>query len=446
MSQRPTKKAPRLGMLDALRFVAAIAVVGVHFTSQQSPGWGGPVPAAVEPVGRWTMYGSLGVPLFFVISGFVMLMTAWGRDIPNFVASRVARLFPAYWVAVAFSAVLLLFVWPANLEFFHRSISKTDAAVNLTMVQSALGITDLDGPYWTLIYEAKFYLLMAIFMAFGITRRRVLAFATLWPVIGAVANNTGQGFLSSMLIPDYAPFFAGGMLLYLIYRDGHDLGTWLLVAFQVVIGVDLGVKHYITLGDVTPGTPTQGVLAVLLVGAFAAVAAVTLTPLTRFNKGWMTALGALTYPLYLIHENLGWFVIHGLRDKLSPWAVVAVALVVVLTAATLMHRFVEKPMSGRLRAATLRMLNKTTRETSTPAPQPAATDAPVPVEAPADVLAPLPTSGSPDVTIPPRTRIGVPPQPHRTAPRPHPEPTGPSREALRRPGMHREPAGTDRLS
>jgi peptidoglycan/LPS O-acetylase OafA/YrhL len=439
MSQRSTRKAPRLGMLDALRFVAALAVVGVHFTSQQNPGWGGPVPTAVEPVGRWTMYGALGVPLFFVISGFVLLMTAWGRDIPTFVASRVARLFPAYWVAVSFSAVLLLLVWPGNLEFFHRAISKTDAAVNLTMVQSALGVTDLDGPYWTLIYEAKFYLLIAIFMAFGITRRRVLTFAMMWPVVGMVAANTGQGFLSAMLIPDFAPFFAGGMLLYLIYRDGHDLGTWLLVAFQVVIGVNLGVKHYITLGDSTPGTPTQGMLAVILVGCFAAVAAVTLTPLTRWNKGWMTALGALTYPLYLIHENLGWFVIHELRDKLSPWTVVAVALVIVVTAAWLMHRFVEKPMSGRLRAATLRMLHKTTRESSKPETQPAG------IEAATGLLAHLPPSGSPEVTPPPR-RSGISPQPHRTGLRPHPEPTGPGREAHRRPELPLEPAGTDRHS
>ena len=42
----------------------------------------------------------MGVPFFFVISGFVVLMTAWGRDVPHFVASRVGRLFPAYWVAV----------------------------------------------------------------------------------------------------------------------------------------------------------------------------------------------------------------------------------------------------------------------------------------------------------------------------------------------------------
>jgi peptidoglycan/LPS O-acetylase OafA/YrhL len=443
MSQTRTKKATRLGMLDALRFAAALAVVGVHFTSQQSPGWGGDVPAAVEPVGRWTMYGSLGVPLFFVISGFVMLMTAWGRDIPSFVASRVARLFPAYWVAVAFSAVLLLWVWPGNLEFFHRSITKTEAAVNLTMLQSALGVTDLDSPYWTLIYEAKFYFLIAIFMAIGITRRRVLAFAALWPVLGAVADQTGQSFLTYLLLPDYSPFFAGGMLLYLIYRDGHDLGTWLLVAFQVVIGTNLGVEHYMTLGRVTPGTPSPAILAVILVGCFAAVAAVTLTPLTRWNKGWMTALGALTYPLYLIHENLGWFVIHLVHGKLGPWPAIAVALVVVLMAATLIHRFVENPLSGRLRAATLRMLNKTVRETEK---KPQSAPVAAAVEALDDVLAPLPATGSPDVTMPPRTRVGVPPQPHRSAVRPHPEPTGPSREPLRRPGLHREPATTERHS
>jgi peptidoglycan/LPS O-acetylase OafA/YrhL len=348
-------------MLDALRFVAALSVVAVHLTSRSSPAWDGPVPAEVVPVGRWTGYGHLGVPLFFIISGFVLLMTAWGRDIPAFVASRVGRLFPAYWVAVGFSAVLVLWVWPANPVFFGAFISKTQAALNFTMLQGAFSSPNLDGSYWTLWYEARFYLLIAIFMMVGITRRRVLAFATLWPIIAAIASASGQAFIAAFLMPDYAPFFAGGMLLYLIYRDGHDLGTWLLVGFQVVSGANFATHYYMNLSNSTPVVPSKILIAVLIVGSFAAVAAVTLTRLARWNAWWMTTLGALTYPLYLIHENLGWFTIHLLRDALGSWGAIGVATVVVLTAAVLIHRLVERRFGKRLRAATLRMLERTGR-------------------------------------------------------------------------------------
>ena len=69
-------------------------------------GVGRPRPSAVGALGRWAAYGAMGVPLFFVISGFVVLMTAWGRDVPHFVASRVGRLFPAYWAAVVIAGVI----------------------------------------------------------------------------------------------------------------------------------------------------------------------------------------------------------------------------------------------------------------------------------------------------------------------------------------------------
>ena len=98
----------RLGALDALRFLAAMAVLGYHFTVRNSQAWG-QSPAEVFPnVGQWLVYGSLGPELFLVISGFVILMTAWGRTVANVAASRIARLFPAHWSGVLLTEALLL--------------------------------------------------------------------------------------------------------------------------------------------------------------------------------------------------------------------------------------------------------------------------------------------------------------------------------------------------
>lgn len=46
-----------------------------------------------------------------MVSGFVICMSAWGRSVGDFAVSRVSRLFPAYWAAVAFTT-LVLFNWP----------------------------------------------------------------------------------------------------------------------------------------------------------------------------------------------------------------------------------------------------------------------------------------------------------------------------------------------
>lgn len=361
MTTTATGTGRRLGLLDVLRLLAALSVVAFHYLARTSPAWDGAPPEEFGVAGQLAVYGRMGVSLFFVISGFVVLMTAWGRTVPEFAASRIGRLFPAYWVAVALSAVLVLVLWPENPAFFGHEISRGGALLNLTMLQGAFGVPDLDGPYWTLWNEARFYLLVAVFMAVGITRRRVLAAAALWPVVAAVVAQGGPGPLATLLMPDYAPFFAGGMLLYVLYRDvvaghGHSAGVWLLVGLQVAIALNWapGAYTYMLAGE-TPWRPSGVAIAAVTVACFGLVALVTLTRLNAVSAGWTAAAGALTYPVYLVHENLGWYVIHLTRGSVGPWAAVGLATVVALAVAAALHHLVEKPFGGRLRRAVLRM-------------------------------------------------------------------------------------------
>jgi len=356
-------RSDRLGMLDVLRFVAAFAVIGFHFLARDSPAWGGAAAAETAGVGQWAAYGRLGVPLFFVISGFVILMSSWGKDVPSFAASRIGRLYPAYWISVVLSVAISFVLWPAYAEFFGGHGSPSDAVLNLTMVQQAFGADSVSGVYWTLWYEARFYLLIALLMLVGMTRGRVIAFAALWPVLGAVADEAGSDLLTTLLLPTYAPFFAGGMLLYVLYRDGHDLGTWLLVGLNAAIALHFSIAiHENALTKLTPFEPSTIVIAVLTLACFGLVAAATLTRAAQWNARWMVTAGALTYPVYLVHENLGWFVIAHLRTRVGAWGAVLAAVAVALLAAWLLHRFVERPFGPRLRTVVLDMLRRTTPE------------------------------------------------------------------------------------
>ena len=88
----------RIPELDLLRFIAAVGVVLFHATN-----W----PEHPNLLTRSRTYGSFGVPLFFMISGFVILMTAQNRSGIEFVNSRIARLYPSFWIAVLLSALAL---------------------------------------------------------------------------------------------------------------------------------------------------------------------------------------------------------------------------------------------------------------------------------------------------------------------------------------------------
>lgn len=443
----PRKRSGHLGMLDAMRFIAALAVVAFHYTARQSPGWNGFPPEELAGVGQWAAYGRMGVPLFFVISGFVLMMSSWGKDVQSFIASRIGRLFPAFWVAVAFSVVLVVVLWPENPAYLGHQVTTSGALLNFTMVNSAFSVPDIDGPYWTLWYEARFYALIAVLILVGITRNRVLAFCALWPIVGAMAGSTNSEMLIALLMPDYAPFFAGGMLLYVIYRDGHDLGVWLLIGMQGAFALNFSINTYsYALPLETLWVPSKAVIAIFTAACFGLVALVTLTPVARWNMKWMAFAGALTYPVYLLHENLGWYVIHLVRDRVSPWTAVLAAAAVTLVAAVLLHQLVEKPFGNKLRLVVLTMLRKQGRDQAAAAPvvEPATprpvtapavrTDAPA-VKATNTVADPAPTSWLIPVSLPSDLSTREIPAPRSSRPDarvPSAAPVRPSVQAARR--------------
>jgi peptidoglycan/LPS O-acetylase OafA/YrhL len=356
-SGKPRAGDGRLRVLDGLRFFAAFAVVIFHFTGRDSVAWGESVEVVFPFLSSFTAYGGFGPYLFFMISGFVVLMSAWGRPVHSFVASRVARLYPAYWIAVVVTGTVLFFnqdvlnTWE-RLEF-------SGVAMNMTMFQSAFGVGHVDGVFWTLWVELKFYLLVGLMALIGITRKRMLALCLAWPVMGALAVGTNATFLGSLLEPNFAPFFCIGILIYLVYREGWSACTGLLLALNYSLALWVCDAYYIPVSEDYHAAPiTFGWVALLLTLSVAALAAATLTRLNRVDWRWLTLLGGLTYPLYLIHEVPGWIMLHALTPVLNAYVAVALVTLVMLVASYLVLRFVETPFGPRLRRSIERDLAK----------------------------------------------------------------------------------------
>lgn len=337
----------RMAALDGLRLLAAVAVMLYHFTARENPAWGeGTVPPDIFPeLSRYTMFGQFGVDLFFVISGFVILMSAWGRPVNAFVTSRVTRLFPAYWAGVLLTGFLLVVLWPERKE-----VQLSDIATNLTMVQSAFGVSSVDGVYWTLWYELRFYVMIGVLLLVGLTGARALAFAALWPTAAVMADTAGSGLLANLLLAEYAPLFACGMAMYMVARDRRSMLAWLVLAQNVVLSVTwcAGNTRDRLIGWTTL-EPSVMQCVLMTLGCIGLVALVTLTPLRRLSSSVLTTAGLLTYPLYLIHQYWGWWIITGLRDDLPPYAVLAIAAAVAILLAALVHVLVERPLAPILK-------------------------------------------------------------------------------------------------
>lgn len=342
------RQGGRLALLDCLRFVAAMAVVLFHYTGRDSVAWAESVRTVFPTISRFTLYGGYGPYLFFMISGFVVLMSAWGRSVPSFVASRIGRLFPAYWFAVVFTAGVLLL--DRDLTPFWGEAGFSGVALNLTMLQSAFGVGHVDGVFWTLWVELKFYVLVAVLTHVGLTTRRVLALCVAWPVLGAVAAQTGTAWAVALLEPTYAPFFCIGVAVYLVHRNGWSLLTALALALNYLAALWTSTTYYVQWSiDVAGAGVSRRGIAVLLTACVVALLLVTLTRLSRVSWRWLSLLGALTYPLYLVHEVPGWMVIHHLGDALPAHLLVGITVLGALALACLVHRFVERPSGPWLR-------------------------------------------------------------------------------------------------
>jgi len=358
----------RLRELDLLRFVAALSVVLFHFTGFNGPGpWSHPSREIFPAMAHLTRYGYLGVDLFFMISGFVILMSAWGRSPGEFVVSRLVRLMPAYWVGVLLGAALY-----ATAKLGNGAPGLI--VPNLTMLQGGLGVENVDAVFWTLWVELHFYVLIAILSAFGITYRNCLIFMTAWLFFGVFADEAGSKFLKIMLVPTWSPYFIAGMALFLIHRFGPTLLLWGYVLVGWLLALFWGAWRT----EAAFKGANENVVGVAVTLIFIVMILVATGRLNWLRWRGLTVLGALTYPLYLTHSQIALPVLDNAYPGMNRWAALSLVTGASLLAAYAVYRLVERPGQKWFKD----QLRKSLAPLRTPAPEPVADLAAAAVPAP----------------------------------------------------------------
>lgn len=359
----------RLAELDLLRFLAALAVVAFHYLVAYASVWGDR-PAALFPApAPFAGLGILGVELFFIISGFVVLMTVWGRGLGAFARSRLVRLYPAYWLSLGAVAALYGLTGAKALD---PKLSPGEYLVNATMFQRLFEVTDASGVYWSLWAELRFYLLMAILVIVGVTYGRVLAFCGLWLAAAlavrllAEAGLFDNAVVREIVMPDYAPYFVAGMSLYLVHKHGNAWLPWLYVAAGYGMSIGSALDRVHRRIDAAgfknmPVTDTSVIITITVIFALMALAAAGMLRLKPSRT--LTALGGVTYPLYLFHPVVAVALIPALTGHLPPWAVATVTTLAAVLLSYLVYSFAERPIQRILKP------RRTTRTPSAPAVQ-----------------------------------------------------------------------------
>jgi peptidoglycan/LPS O-acetylase OafA/YrhL len=344
-TQQAAKPKYRIGALDALRGFAALSVVLGHYTANYHRLYGHTSQLLFS-----YPWAGFGVTLFFMISGFVILMTAERVARPvDFAWARFSRLYPAYWAAVALTfTVLSVFPLPG------RHPSPARGIVNLTMLQGFVGVGHVDNVYWTLEVELCFY---AIILCLLLLRRvRQIEFVLMGLVVLGVLNDLFLGRVHGqwldrvrqVLLLDSAWAFLIGVML---YRSLRGPRAWHAVVIVACLATNLVSGKYLDFH----------------------VSAVLASVMFLATRGWLkflearalVFLGTISYALYLTHANIGYVVIRGgYAVGLNPNVSVALATCVALLIAVAVAFGVERPAMAFLR-------NRRPRWLSAPAPAPA---------------------------------------------------------------------------
>jgi peptidoglycan/LPS O-acetylase OafA/YrhL len=351
MSSLPNQ---RLDGLQMLRFFAAFAVLLEHVMHEALSFGIAPdsLIAQLEPVD----FG-IGVDVFFVISGFIMMHISadkFGRKrAPSeFLLRRIVRLVPLYWLFTIAMLVATVLV-PGQLA--HNSLNPAHAFASFGFVPwlDSTGLTHpILGLGWTLNYEMYFYAVFALMLLVPL-RAGAWTIAGLFVTLAFVhlllpASQVQAYFWTDPIILE----FAFGIGLALLMQRQVTLPGW-APPVLVLLGVaGLGLGQLINIGGPFDRALTAGLPATLVVAGtvFAQSRSVGLI-------GRMLVLGGdASYALYLSHPFsinvviLGWQKLH----LNSPWLFIAATIVVSLVVAITVHLILERPLLRRLNDALTR--------------------------------------------------------------------------------------------
>jgi len=321
----------RLRGIQGLRAIAAMAVVTYHATDMGNTRHG--LRGAVS----WPN-GAAGVDIFFVVSGFVMVVVSQGSaSWRAFLKARLVRIVPLYWLC---SAVKIAAVTGASAAGLTARLGWRYCAASLLF----LPVHDLAGRFqpvlpvgWTLSFEMMFYGLFAAALA-----ARLRPVVWLPPVLMALtllphAHGSVIGELANPIVLE----FGFGTTLATAWLAGWRLPGWLdgLVLAGSVWLLFVAPPHFLGGRVASWGVPAAALVAAT-VGLECRLG-------TRIPK-LILALGHSSYAIYLTHG----FVLAGLafaRRHFGPdfqWALpnLACSLAACASCGWIVHVTIEKPL------------------------------------------------------------------------------------------------------
>ncbi len=327
----------RVKELDALRGIAALMVVFYHYT----------VDKPQADLGFFL--GTTGVELFFMISGFVILMSL--NSVKNsfqFIVNRVSRLYPTYWACVTFTFIALSIY--NHIDIGYVEIEKYLG--NLTMFQFYLNISDIDDSYWTMIIEMTFYIgMLALFHFNKLKYLNAIGF-----ILMMIVSILGLFFYNSTIVKEmfnsvqillYLPLFLSGTIFYNLYINNEKKAQRYSLLVICLIAQILSYNYT----DRFRFSVNQMQYSIMLIVYYTLFTLIVNQKLSFIVSRITLFLGKISFAVYLIHQAFSVKILlpFFMEDlKFNFWiSSLVFSIPIVIVIATLITYFIEIPL-GKL--------------------------------------------------------------------------------------------------
>jgi peptidoglycan/LPS O-acetylase OafA/YrhL len=341
-SQKPRASgegATRVQALDLLRLVAVLGVVLFHY-GFRGPTAQGTTHVALPELASFARYGFLGVPIFFVISGFVIAYSAEGRTAIGFAIARFARIYPGFVLCMTITFLATLAFGPPRFE-----TSLAQWAANLFIAAPALRQPYMDSAYWSLVYEMVFYAWVTILIGIGVFRPRIDIIVLVWLFISLLNEFALESIvIRKIFLTDVSGFFATGLLIYELYSGRRDAVLQVLLASSIICAVVVNAVYNLAwLRDHTGQSFDDWIVAAICLVSILIIVGATHIRRLPLSAGVVIAVGGMTYPLYLLHQQIGYDIINQIGPVGNPAMLVALIVLAITLLSWAIWRFVENP-------------------------------------------------------------------------------------------------------
>jgi len=321
-------------ILDIARGIAALSVFIFHMGVSS-------FESSIPFLARMAKYGSLGVPLFFVISGYVITASAeavirHSKSAGSFLKRRFLRIYPPFWISII--VVVLLpyvmeaiaslksgyFIWPSPGYHLLTLPDWMQLATLTKVFMSKNGdLQDefnlLNSVYWTLAIEFQFYLYVYVALLFRNYFHLLLLLITLFSIFILIVPLP----INSGLFIHFWPMFSVGILLYYLIEKGITLEKLLPQGGKVIgclltlcsIFLVVFFAYLDQLGEILQRVFSSTALGFAICSAFILWFSMPLESIlfSLKNRGNIICrniikasafMGVISYSLYLLHGKI----------------------------------------------------------------------------------------------------------------------------------------------